>query len=55
LALSIGGEKSLAKELGEQAKPIADNATVIVLPNADHWILYDKPRETTDVLLRFLE
>jgi pimeloyl-ACP methyl ester carboxylesterase len=53
--LSIGGENSLGKELGEQAKLVADNATVIVLPNTGHWILAEKPRETTDALLKFLE
>jgi pimeloyl-ACP methyl ester carboxylesterase len=53
--LSIGGEKSLGKELGEQAKLVADNATVIVLPNAGHWILEEKPKDTTDALLKFLE
>jgi pimeloyl-ACP methyl ester carboxylesterase len=53
--LSIGGEKSLGKELGEQAKLVADKATVIVLPATGHWILEEKPRETTDVLLRFLD
>ncbi|HEY4273691.1 MAG TPA: alpha/beta hydrolase [Candidatus Udaeobacter sp.] len=52
--LSIGGEKSLGKQLGEQAKLVADNPTVIVLPNAGHWILEEKPKETTDALLKFL-
>lgn len=52
--LSIGGEKSLGKELGEQMKLVADNPTVIVLPNAGHWILEEKPKETTDALLNFL-
>jgi pimeloyl-ACP methyl ester carboxylesterase len=53
--LSIGGEKSLGKELGEQAKLVADNPTVIVLPNAGHWILEEKQKETTDALLKFLD
>src|SRR5438477_5825808 len=52
--LSIGGEKSLGKELGEQAELVADNATVIVLPNTGHWILEEKPKETTDALVKFL-
>jgi pimeloyl-ACP methyl ester carboxylesterase len=52
--LSIGGEKSLGKELGEQAKLVADNATVIVLPNTGHWILEERPKETTDALVKFL-
>jgi pimeloyl-ACP methyl ester carboxylesterase len=52
--LSIGGEKSLGKELGEQMKVVADDPTVVVLPNAGHWILEEKPKETTDALLNFL-
>jgi pimeloyl-ACP methyl ester carboxylesterase len=52
--LSIGGEKSLGVELGNQAKLVAKDATVIVLPNAGHWILEEKPQETTDALLKFL-
>src|SRR4029077_4773761 len=43
--LSIGGEKSLGKELGEQMKLVADNPTIIVLPNTGHWILEEKPKE----------
>src|SRR5213595_121978 len=46
--LSIGGEKSLGKELGEQAKLVADNATVVVLKETGHWILEERPKETTD-------
>src|SRR6266446_4847688 len=52
--LSIGGEKSLGNELGAQMKLVADNVTVIVLPNTGHWILEEKPKETTDALLNFL-
>jgi pimeloyl-ACP methyl ester carboxylesterase len=53
--LSIGGEKSLGTELGEQAKLVAANATVIVLPNTGHWILEEKPKETTEALVNFLQ
>ena len=52
--LSIGGEKSLGNELGAQMKLVADNPTVIVLPNTGHWILEEKPKETTDALVNFL-
>ena len=52
--LSIGAEKSLGKELGEQEKLVAENATVIVLPNTGHWILEEKPKETTEALVNFL-
>ncbi len=52
--LAIGGEKSLGKELGAQMKLVADNVTVIVLPDTGHWILEEKPKETTDALVNFL-
>src|SRR6266403_6008 len=52
--LSIGGEKSLGNQLGAQMKLVADNVTVIVLQNAGHWILEEKPKETTTALLNFL-
>jgi pimeloyl-ACP methyl ester carboxylesterase len=52
--LSIGGEKSLGNQLGAQMKLVADNVTVIVLPNTGHWILEEKPNETTNALVNFL-
>src|SRR6266567_4784093 len=52
--LSIGGEKSLGNQLGAQMKLVADNVTVIVLQNAGHWILEEKPKETTNALVNFL-
>jgi len=52
--LSIGGEKSLGNQLGAQMKLVTDNVKVIVLPNTGHWILEEKPKETTDALLSFL-
>jgi pimeloyl-ACP methyl ester carboxylesterase len=52
--LSIGGEKSLGKELGQQMKLVATNVTVIVLPDTGHWILEERPKETSDALVKFL-
>jgi pimeloyl-ACP methyl ester carboxylesterase len=52
--LSIGGEKSLGKELGEQAKLVANNPAVVVLKDTGHWILEERPKETTDALVNFL-
>jgi hypothetical protein len=40
--------------LGAQMKLDADNVGVIVLPNIGHWILEEKPKETTDALVNFL-
>jgi pimeloyl-ACP methyl ester carboxylesterase len=52
--LTIGGEKSLGGPLGEQAKLVATNVTVVVLKNAGHWILEEQPQQTTDALQKFL-
>jgi len=52
--LSIGGEKSLGNELAAQMKLVADDVTVVVLPNTGHWILEERPKETTDALVNFL-
>ncbi len=51
--LSIGGEESLGNELAEQMKLVATNVTVVVLPNTGHWILEERPKETTDALVKF--
>lgn len=40
--------------LGQQAKKVADNATVIVLKNTGHWVLEENPKETAAALENFL-
>jgi pimeloyl-ACP methyl ester carboxylesterase len=52
--LSIGGEKSLGKELGEQVKLVGTDVTVVVLPDTGHWIMEERPKETMDALAKFL-
>jgi pimeloyl-ACP methyl ester carboxylesterase len=52
--LSIGGEKSLGNQLAEQMKLVANNVTVVVLKDTGHWILEERPKETTDALVKFL-
>ena len=52
--LSIGGEKSLGNELAAQMTLVATDVTVVVLPNTGHWILEERPKETTDALVKFL-
>lgn len=53
--LSLGGDKSLGGPLAEQVKRVADNVTVVVIKDSGHWVLEEKPKETTDALLKFLE
>jgi len=52
--LAIGGEKSLGNELSAQMKLVGDNVEVVVLPNTGHWILEERPKETTEALVKFL-
>lgn len=52
--LSIGGAKSLGDVLGQQMKVVATNVTVVVLKDAGHWIMEEKPKETMDALVKFL-
>jgi pimeloyl-ACP methyl ester carboxylesterase len=52
--LTIGGDKSLGEALGEQAKLVATEATVVVLKNTGHWVLEENPKETTEALKKFL-
>jgi pimeloyl-ACP methyl ester carboxylesterase len=52
--LSIGGEKSLGVVLGQQTRLVASDVTVVVLKDAGHWILEEKPKETTEALQKFL-
>jgi pimeloyl-ACP methyl ester carboxylesterase len=52
--LSIGGEKSLGNQLAQQMKPVAADVTVVVLKDTGHWVLEERPKETTDALVKFL-
>src|SRR5437879_1785411 len=52
--LVIGGEKSLGDVLGQQAKLVAPNVTVVVLKDTGHWVLEERPKETTEALVKFL-
>jgi pimeloyl-ACP methyl ester carboxylesterase len=52
--LTIGGDKSLGEALGAQAKLVASDATVVVLKDTGHWVLEERPKETTEALLKFL-
>jgi pimeloyl-ACP methyl ester carboxylesterase len=52
--LTIGGDKSLGEALGQQAKLVATDVTVVVLKNTGHWVLEEQPKETTEALEKFL-
>jgi pimeloyl-ACP methyl ester carboxylesterase len=52
--LSIGGDKSLGNELAAQMKLVATDVTVVVLKDTGHWILEERPKETTEAIVKFL-
>ncbi len=52
--LSIAGEKASAAVLGQQMKVVATNAKEVVLKDTGHWVMEERPKETTDALLKFL-
>ena len=52
--LVIGGEKALGDALAQQMKLVASDVTVVVLKDTGHWVLEERPRETTEALQKFL-
>jgi pimeloyl-ACP methyl ester carboxylesterase len=52
--LAIGGEKANGELLGRQMRLLASDVTVVVLKDTGHWVLEERPEETTDALVKFL-
>lgn len=52
--LVIGGEKANGEVLARQMKLVASDVTVVVLKDTGHWVLEERPKETTDALVKFL-
>jgi pimeloyl-ACP methyl ester carboxylesterase len=52
--LVMGGQKSLGDVLGQQIRLVASDVTVVVLPDTGHWVLEERPKETTEALVKFL-
>jgi pimeloyl-ACP methyl ester carboxylesterase len=52
--LAIGGEKSLGEFLGQQMKLVASDVKAVVLKDTGHWVLEERPEETTGALVKFL-
>jgi pimeloyl-ACP methyl ester carboxylesterase/quercetin dioxygenase-like cupin family protein len=51
---TIGGDKANGEALARQAKLVAVNVSSVVLSGTGHWLMEERPKETTDALLRFL-
>jgi len=52
--LVIGGERALGAVLGQQMKLVASDVTVVILKDTGHWVMEERPKETTDALVKFL-
>lgn len=52
--LAIGGEKANGTLLGQQMKIVAIDTKMVVLKDTGHWVLEERPKETTDALVNFL-
>jgi hypothetical protein len=52
--LAIGDEKANGAVLGQPMKIVATDANEIVLKDTGHGVLEERPKETTDALLKFL-
>ena len=52
--LVIGGDKANGRLLQTQAPLVATDPTVLVLKDTGHWLLSERPHETTDALVTFL-
>jgi pimeloyl-ACP methyl ester carboxylesterase len=52
--LVIGGGRANGPIIGDQAKIVATNASVVILNDTGHWVLEERPAETTDALMKFL-
>jgi pimeloyl-ACP methyl ester carboxylesterase len=52
--LTIGGEKASGDTLGRQFRLVATNVTSVVIKDSGHWLMEEKPKETSEALLKFL-
>jgi pimeloyl-ACP methyl ester carboxylesterase len=52
--LVIAGDRSGGDALGQQVKLVATDVRVVVLKDTGHWVLDERPKETTEALLHFL-
>jgi pimeloyl-ACP methyl ester carboxylesterase len=52
--LVIGGDRANGKTLAGQAPLVATDPTILVLKDTGHWLMSERPEETTEALLKFL-
>jgi pimeloyl-ACP methyl ester carboxylesterase len=52
--LAIGGQRANGAVIADEARIVATNVSVVILNDTGHWIMEERPKETTDSLMRFL-
>ncbi len=52
--LTIAGDKSMGEALGQQARLVAADVTSVLLKDTGHWVLEERPKETSEALESFL-
>ena len=52
--LAIGGARALGEALAHQMELLASDVAVVVLKGCGRWVLEQRPKETTEALLKFL-
>jgi pimeloyl-ACP methyl ester carboxylesterase len=52
--LAVGGEKSFGTAEAETLRFVATNVTVGIVPGSGHWIMDEKPKATTALIVNFL-
>jgi pimeloyl-ACP methyl ester carboxylesterase len=52
--LAIGGERANGEVLACQMKQVASDVTVVALKDTGHWVMEERPKQTTDTLMKFL-
>ena len=52
--LAIGGARANGEALAQQMKLVASDVTVVVLSDTGHWVLEERPKETTAAIVSFL-
>jgi pimeloyl-ACP methyl ester carboxylesterase len=52
---SVGGEKANGNALGAQVKLVSSNPTIVIIKDAGHWIMEEKPDETMAAVTQALE
>lgn len=52
--LAIGGARALGEALAHRMELLASDVAVVVLKSCGHWVLEQRPKETTEALLKFL-